>query len=226
MGFELDQTYRAEDIGHFRAFCSMYLREPKLNILSILFGSSDKANRMRTDIPVSERDMRPGIKFGISGGQWEQHLDGPSDTTSVSADKYRAAAWSSSVGTDEVRFISAQYNADALIRFTPVLSLRDIDEAMFLPILNRSLAHKLRYIHVFANEYKLLEVSRDDFSIDESPFDPNVPVEFSPLELTDQWVRIRPIKSSAFRFSFSDETPQRTFSPRQTQNSLPMRGQE
>jgi hypothetical protein len=91
---------------------------------------------------------------------------------------------------------------------------------MFMPILNATLAAKIKCIHVFANEYKLLEITRSDFTIDETPFDFSIPVEFSDLELSDNWVRIRPRNASAFRFSFSDQTPQKTFSPRQTQNSL------
>ncbi len=75
IGFELDRTYPAEDIGHFRAFCSMYLKEPKHKILSVLFGASDKADRMRGDLSESQKDMRPGIKFGVSSGQWEQEIE-------------------------------------------------------------------------------------------------------------------------------------------------------
>ena len=49
LSFELKEKYSAEAIGHFRLFCSMYLKEPKHKILGILFGSSDKSNRMRND---------------------------------------------------------------------------------------------------------------------------------------------------------------------------------
>lgn len=49
LSFQLDKIYPSEAIGHFRLYCSIYLKEPKQNILSLLFGSSDKPNRMRTD---------------------------------------------------------------------------------------------------------------------------------------------------------------------------------
>jgi hypothetical protein len=237
IGFELDRTYSADEIGHFRAFCSMQLKEPKLKIFSIVFGSSDKSDRMRNDRPESERDLRSGIKFGISGGQWEQKIDLPGDpgvdspddsdaeaTDEMSEDevpeKYTQAGWSSSAGQNEAKFIRAQYEKDSFFRFFPTLTVRDINDAMFMPILNASLADKVKCIHVFANEYKLLEIPKQDFVIDKSEFAPSIPVDFSAEELGDPWVRIRPNGPSAFRISFSEQTPHRVFSPRQTQNSL------
>jgi hypothetical protein len=41
--FELDRKYSANEIGHFRAFCRMYLKEIKHDILGVLFGASDKS---------------------------------------------------------------------------------------------------------------------------------------------------------------------------------------
>ncbi len=56
LGFELDRAYSADDIGHFRAFCYMHLKEPKYEIFEVLFGSSDKSNRMRDR---SDADFAP-----------------------------------------------------------------------------------------------------------------------------------------------------------------------
>lgn len=44
--FELDREHLAREIGHFRAFCIMHLKEIKHDIFVVLFGSSDKADRM------------------------------------------------------------------------------------------------------------------------------------------------------------------------------------
>ena len=71
LSFELNKRYTAEEIGHFRLFRSVYLKEPKLKILSILFGSSDKSNPMRNDLDANLKKKEAGIKYGISGGQWE-----------------------------------------------------------------------------------------------------------------------------------------------------------
>jgi hypothetical protein len=57
LSFELDNKYPAEEIGHFRLFCSIYLKEPKHNILSILFGASDKSNRMRDDLDSASQPI-------------------------------------------------------------------------------------------------------------------------------------------------------------------------
>ena len=96
-------------------------------------------------------------------------------------------------------------------------------DLMLMPILNRSLARRVKCIHVISNGYKLLEVSIDGFYIDETSFEPSIPIVFEQSELEDPWVRIRPHVASAFRLSFSDEIPYRMFISRQTKNTLPVR---
>lgn len=62
--FHLDRDYTADEIGHFRAFCLLYLREPRLGIAGLRFGSADQASRFRPD-----REARaiapPGIRHGV-----------------------------------------------------------------------------------------------------------------------------------------------------------------
>lgn len=228
--FELVRSYKAEEIGHFRAYCSMYLKEPKHKIFSILFGSSDKSNRMRSDLNADFTEQKSGIKYGIGGGQWEQHVNwGSADTknsneSTVAHDddklKYQNVGSSSSIGIDPVEFVSIRYDHDnSFIRYQPRLCLRDIDDAMFLPIVNKSLAEKIRAIHIISNGYKLQEITKSKFSIDSSAFSSNIPANFTNDELNDVWVRIRPIDASAFRISFSDQTPKRMYISRQTPNS-------
>ncbi len=222
--FELDRTYPARDIGHFRVFCYMHLKEPKLRIFGVLFGSSDKSNRMRSDLDFASQPA--GIKHGISGGQWEEHIDLeaeslPDPLGDNEPAKYEQAGSSSSVGMDPVTFIWIRYRHDeSLIRYLPRLNFRDIDEASFMPILNKSLAEKIKAIHVYANGYKLQEIGSSDFGIDLEPFDPEIPAQFTKEELMDPWVRIRPKSASVFSISFSDQTPKRLFSSRQTHDSL------
>lgn len=231
LSFELDRIYKADEIAHFRAFCSMYLKEPKHKIFSILFGSSDKSNRMRSDSETDFTIQESGIKYGIGGGQWEKHVnwgvvdDEGSNESGDDEDKlkYTNVGSSSSIGIDPVEFITIRYNHDSFIRYKPRLSLRDIDDAMFLPILNKSLAEKVKAIHIYSNGYKLQEIDKSKFSIDTTTFAPKIPASFSDDELNDVWVRIRPINASAFRMSFSDQTPKRMFISRQTPNSLASR---
>jgi hypothetical protein len=222
LSFELDNKYAAEEIGHFRLFCSMYLKEPKHRIFSVLFGSSDKSNRMRTDSALDFTEQKAGIKYGISGGQWEHYIDlEQKDVVDDEEEEYTCVGSSSSVGRDEVEFLSISYSKGGFIRFLPCLSLRDIDEAMFLPMANKSLASKIKAIHIFSNGYKLQEISHSDFKIDKTEFEPNVPAQFSSDELDDPWVRIRPADfSSAFQIRFFEETPKRIFVPDQVVNSL------
>lgn len=230
LAFELDRTYTAGEIGHFRAFCSMYLKEPKHKIFSILFGSSDKSNRMRSDSEADFTIQKSGIKYGIGGGQWEKHInleavdEGSNDVDDDDEKlKYTSVGSSSSIGMDSVEFITIRYNHDSFIRYFPRLSLRDIDDAMFLSIVNKSLAEKVKAIHIYSNGYKLQEITKSEFSIDTTSFDPEIPANFTDDEVSDVWVRIRPINASAFRMSFSDQTPKRMFISRQTTNSLASR---
>lgn len=230
--FELDRTYSADEIGHFRAFCYMRLTGPKHRIFGILFGSSDKSNRMRSDLEADFADQKPGIKHGIGGGQWEQYIDisGHDDENSVphfdelESLEFEHVGSSSSIGKDPVEFITTEYTHDHFIRFFPRLSLRDIDGAFFIPLLNKSLAEKIKRIHIYSNGYKLQEISQSEFKIDTTPFEPGVPAKFSEVELSDKWVRIWSERGSVFQFSFADQTPKRMFSSRQTPNSLPMKG--
>jgi hypothetical protein len=226
LSFELDRKYKAEEIGHFRLFCSMYLKEPKHRILSILFGSSDKSNRMMGNLDTNFTEQTPGIKYGISGGQWEHYIDLDKQRKTApendedDKEKYECVGFSSRIGMDEVEFLPISYNKDSFIRLFPCLTLRDIDEAMFLPFANKSLAEKIKAIHVYSNGYKLQEISRTELHIDDSALEPNFPAIFSDEELRDPWVRVRPEVASSFDIRFFEETPKRMFVPAQTKNSL------
>ncbi|MHC1701891.1 MAG: hypothetical protein AB9900_13125 [Humidesulfovibrio sp.] len=219
---ELDRSYSAEEIGHFRSFCHLHLKEVRHNIYAILFGSSDKSDRMRSDI--QNKDQLSGIKYGMSGGQWEQHVS-KQDTDACGGDnqegnKYIQVGSSSSIGLTEVKRITISYNRDSLMTYWPMLTLRDLDGAFFLPFLNASLAEKVRQIHVFSNEYKLLELNQHEFNVDSDPVAPSFPVAFSQSELEDPWVRIRPVMASCFFLLFSEQTPLRFFAPRKTENTF------
>lgn len=231
ISFELKQKYSAGEIGHFRAFCFMYLKEIKQNIFSIAFGSSDKSNRMRDDTKEDFRLQPSGIKYGISSGQWENHIDLKNVAINKKVEdedeKYTQVGSSSSIGKEDIEFIVISYRKDDFIRYMPTISLRDLDEAMFLPILNKSLAEKLKAIHVYSDGYKIQEYSSDDFSIDSSEFKSSIPAEFSDEELGDPWVRIRPSNfSSAFQIDFFGKTPKRMFMPEQVEDSVESRDKD
>lgn len=208
----------------------MYLKEIKQNIFGIIFGSSDKSNRMREDIKEDFTLESPGIKYGISSGQWENYIglekSAMNDEVSDEEEdeKYKQVGSSSSIGKDEVEFIGISYRKDSFIRHMPTVSLKDLDEALFLPMLNKSLAEKIKTIHIYSDGYKIQEICSDDFSIDSSEFEPNIPAHFSDEELGDPWVRIRPSNlSSAFHIDFFEKTPKRMFMPEQVENSLETR---
>jgi hypothetical protein len=228
--FELDREYDATEIAHFRAFCSVYLREPKLGILGLLIGKTDKADRFRTDIKQG-REERPGVASGVASGQWkvawggtseEQHSSesGVDDTNDT--EKYSPIGCGSGIGMQSVKHLVVSYTTDSFIRFQPVLSLMDFDECTLMPILNKSLAEKLEGIRIFANGYMLLDLDKNAFVIDNSSFELDLGEAFSKDELSDPWVRIRPGKfSSAFNFSFGDNIPVRMFKSKKATLELP-----
>jgi len=230
--FELDRTYDADEIGHFRSFCHLLLREIKHNIMTALFGSTDRAGRFGRDQQEYFAAQRPGIRHGIAGGQWEKHVhldeaDSRKDrnTSGEEHDRpsYIQVGSSSSIGGNEVRFVSAQYSHDdTLIRFRPRLCLKDLDGAGWMPVVNASLAEKIVAIHVYANGYKLDEVRSMGFHIDRSETRPEPIDQFSVEELADPWVRIRPNDASYFQMRFFQQTPLRLFRLRLTNNSLPI----
>ncbi|MFO1520452.1 MAG: hypothetical protein U1G05_00060 [Kiritimatiellia bacterium] len=233
--FRLKKIYPASEIGHFRAFVSVQLRAVTLDIMRLWFGSTDKSDRFREDVKVKRNC--PGIANGIGSGQWEEHFRLPvrdeqgivrQETTTVGSleedDDDEAepelvqVGAGSSVGMDQVQSITAHYSHDDfIIRFRPRLQLSDLDECMFMPVLNKSLAEKLMCIEVFANEYKLAHIGLEDFTIDSSKFKVKMSQAFSPDELSDPWVRIRPSGGfSAFQLRFTSNTPRRLFEHQET----------
>jgi hypothetical protein len=233
--FQLRRTYRADEIGHFRAFVDVTLRAVTHDILSIWFGVSDKANRFRRDIKCDEKNDPVGIEHGISHGSWEEHLrlgqgedagddSGPANQSTGQKDDESPlveVGSGSSIGLNPVASIVADYSHDdPLIRFRPRLQLRDLNDCMFMPLLNRSLADKLHSIQVFANGYKLADIGPDDFMIDASRVAPNIPGSFTADELADAWVRIRPSAlASTFALRFTSSTPRRMFEHDETRDT-------
>ncbi|MEK6237909.1 MAG: hypothetical protein N2C14_24625 [Planctomycetales bacterium] len=208
---ELEREFQAEEINHFRFFCSVLLQEPCRGIGSILFGSWDEPDK--TNGTAAPNDQVAGIKHGIGEGNWEscRKLE---DTTFTEA---KVVAKGGRTGQDQVRLISARYDKGWLIRTSPTLRLVDFSDAVLEIFLNKSLADKAKTIHLYSNEYKLQEIPMTDCWISEEPPDVKVPVDFSDEKLRDPWVVVQPQKRP---FHFSGETPIRTSLPSEVQNSL------
>ncbi len=219
--FRLDRSYRGDEIGHFRAFASIFFPKMRLGLTEILFGSSDNSWRFR-EHPYQRRPDPPGISHGISDMTWEasytmdEIIPREEDEADESLD-YRLLqprGWGSGVGMDPVEQIVIRYRHTDTFDFHPEprLSLEDIDGAWVMPELNASLADKVDAIEMWANGYVLLSLQRNDFKIDRSKHDFAVPGHFSDDELADPWVRIRPSSfNSNFSIDFSGRTPRRGF---------------
>ncbi len=233
--FVLKKPYLASEIGHFRAFVFLTLRERRPDMFMLWFGSSDKSDRFRDDSP--KRDMTPGIAAGIGGGQWERYIptelpesaqsseksEDDSDDFDESAFDYKQTSWSSGVGSDPVPFVLAKYRHGYWRRNWPRLVLRDLDEGIFLPFVNADFADKIHSIQIIANGYKLDDFGPTDFKIDRSTTGgDDLPGDFTAEELADPWVRLRPSTfSSAYHFRFGQKTPRRLYEHTELSDSPP-----
>ena len=135
---------------------------------------------------------------------------------------------------DEVQSISISYSRYFfyLTRHIPHrIILRNLNLACYIFLVNQSLAEKISIIRIYANDYKIGEFSKKDFSVDNTDIDKgkseghsfsdDFPVKFNKRELKDRWVRIRPDFGSVFQFDFSSVTPQRITIPAEIEKTNP-----
>jgi len=214
---ELDREYKGSEIGHFRAFATMYLKGPIDGLFGLIFGATDNSKRLEARTAEELAKGQSGISQSLCGGQWEMRIpeSPPEPDKGADADgrslRYEPAGSFTSMGQDPVESVRVRYGRDSFTRLMPGPRLLDVNDCMFLFCLNRKLAEKVRAIHIYANEYKLREIRADGFRIDHSSFEPLVPLFFSAEELADPWVRLRPERASAFDIRFAEQTPKRFF---------------
>lgn len=220
---ELNREYDPPEIGHFRFFCNLALKEPKNGILTIDFGTTDNVSRVeaRTEADLDPREN--GVARGMCGGQWELRLPETSsrpsseeissqEETSPEKLAYEQTSSFKSIGLRRIGSLKAEFGYDALIRNGPYLSLKDLDDCFFVIFVNESLGSKISKIHVFANEYKLLEIDKQGFRLDTSFKEFHPHMVFSARELEDKWVRLM-AGLGPFQLRFSSTTPVRLFEP-------------
>ena len=220
ISFELDREYNAEEIGHFRLFCSLSQIKKLMPIKSMLFGCSDKSERLNSDSDDNYLESKKaGMDSGICSGQWEKYWNANSDNDKK--DDYTQTSSSSSIGSDSTKFLRIVYEPRSLFRTPPYLSLADMNGAWYVIILNKKLAEKVKTIQVISNEYKLNEYSLSEFRIDTSDnTKTNIPIKFTENELSDPWVIIRPKNVTNFSINFYNDTPKRLRIPNQIADSL------
>jgi len=217
--YTLNQEYSGLDVGHFRAFCSLWLKGPVDDALCLLFGSSDRANRFRTDLDADGMQDPAGISAGISGVQFEmqaeQLMEGDRDSF-----EYKVTGSSSRIGTSRLKSLPISFSKDSFIRFNSKMLFKDLDDSTFIPILSERFAHKVESIQLYCNGYILKEIKRGDFSVDYSEFESDLSEHFTDDELQDRWVRLRPTEiASAFHIRFFEVTPRRLFEADQVELS-------
>lgn len=232
--FVLKKPYAASEIGHFRAFVFLTLREYRPDMWILWFGSSNGADRFRSDL----EDRSERSSDGVGSGQWERYLPpNPPENKDVDASimsdedrqrmeeryGYVQTSWTSGRTRDPISVLIATYrHADTDRGDRPLLSMRDLDDGMFLPFVNASLANKIHSIQIFADGYKLNDFGPDDFRTDSHRTGDRLPGDFSDEELRDGWVRLRPSSgSSAYNLRFRELTPRRIYGHEEPADSPP-----
>jgi len=221
---ELDREYSGAEIGHFRAFAIMQLKAPVYGLFSIMFGAADNSSRWSAKTEEDLARGASGIANSMCGGRWERRI--PEDLTKLESKEdegkpdsnddaehfpFEPAGSFTSVGEDPVRRVRLPYTRDSFIRLLPGPRLLDMDDSMFVLLVNRSLAERVKVIQMYANEYKVIEIGKEGFYIDYTSYESRVPMFFSTSELADPWVRLRPKMASAFQIRFSEHTPRRFY---------------
>jgi hypothetical protein len=215
---ELDREYDPPEIGHFRLFCDLTLKEPKNGLLSVEFGTADNVSRIeaRTEADLDPRES--GVGRGMCGGQWESRLPEDTSTAEQRSTPLKRISSFKSIGLRKIGSLKVEFGYDAFIRMGPYLRLKDLDDCMFAIFANESLAKRIDKIHVFGNEYKLLELDKRSFRVD-TGFDRFQPhLVFSGKELEDKWARLM-ADIGPFHLSFASMTPVRLFEPNRVTDS-------
>lgn len=111
---------------------------------------------------------------------------------------YQRAGSFKSVGYKSVASVRVSFNKSSFVRYRRGPRLQDLDECMFVVLLNSTLAEKVRKIKVVGNEYILQEFSEDKFHVSLCDGDPRIDYIFTKDELADKWAVLRPESASAF----------------------------
>lgn len=209
--FTLNREYSDFDIGHFRAFCSLWLKGPVNDTLCLLFGSSDRVSRFRTDLDTNRPQDAAGIGDGIGGVQFEMKADPLAEGDNDNFE-YKITGSSSRIGRSRLKSLPISFSKDSFIRFNSTMLFKDLDDSIFMPILSEGFAQKVESIQLYCNGYILKEIKREEFSIDSTEFESDLSKYFADDELQDRWVRLRPSETaSAFHIRFFEVTPKRLF---------------
>lgn len=219
--FKLKREYAATEIGHFRAFCAIVFKAPLADILSVTFGASDKSGRIWQTKEEPLEEQPSGIAHGICSGAWEciapenSHATVNDTINKTELLQNRVVSGSRGIGIEKIDHFTISYSKErSFLHYGSRSALREIDDASIIPILSAQFAEKIASFSILANEYEVIKISINDFTIDREAFDPQIPAPFTEEELADQWVRIRPKEFSAFDIRFSQQTPRRFFAPK------------
>src|SRR5882762_7381650 len=109
---ELDKEYIGHEIGHFRAFTRLHLKEHEDGLL---FGSADNAQRLHAKNREQLTPSDLGNDAGICGMQWI--CSSPLDN------EHRIGF--TSIGLERVKYVRLRYSQDEFIRLGPRLRLGD-----------------------------------------------------------------------------------------------------
>lgn len=203
---QLRRHYTAEEMGHFRFFYSIHLKNMDLDMRGFLLGVCDGRRDLQQNAATASS---AGLANGISTGCWMMSPIGDNNLP----DKWQSLSAGQGIGCESLDRVAVALTTSTLFRLFPGVALRHMDASMSIGFCSQALADKLARIDVFANDYRLASYTRDNLSFDTSSIAPELPTTFSATNMLEPWVRIRHTRSSWLRLEFSDTTPQRTHTP-------------
>ena len=114
----------------------------------------------------------------------------------------------------EKPFIQASYGTEPFLeRFAPTCKLIDLHRCMVLFDCNAEVANNIEEIVLYANQYRILHLQKDDFHVTTGSFDRfRIPENLCKLDPSRAWNILRPANNtSSFMPDFNVRTPTRSY---------------
>jgi hypothetical protein len=176
-----------------------------------------KFSRPKRVINKSETDAQ-GIVFGLEATKGSSKLTGESgyitiNPESVSEIDYKQFQYTSRIRPQKIKQIPLTFSFDPILSPSNAASLhlKDLDESYFVINMNKFLFDKIKSIHVYGNEYEIVQYTKENLRSTNCVEDTFYGLE--PSKVKDDWIIIRPSENSYFEISFSRKTPKRLFEP-------------
>ncbi|MDE2973215.1 MAG: hypothetical protein OXU64_00635 [Gemmatimonadota bacterium] len=205
--------------GDFLFQVELALNPHSDGLCSLRFGSGSEAIVESIDEIRNRRKHFPrngqvgfGFAYILPGTpQHERQKAFERDMDSDEPGDWFAAGSSHGILDIERPYIQTSYGSEPFIeRPFPTCRLIDLHRCMIVFLCNGAVASHIEEINVSVNEYRILDLRREELRIDDaSPDLSHLPESLGHLAMLRDWKVLRPSDASAFRPAFDTITPER-----------------